>query len=213
MNLHEYLQELNKIELLSPDLEQSLWQSYKEQGDVRSRGQLIEHYQPLVFKVVARFKASENLVMDLIQEGTVGLIEAAENYEPKRGIAFSLYAVHRIRGRMLNFIQKEGKQNCAYMESPLEADTASGTLGDCLADLSPSVAQQAEQHFLVDELKTALRRLPQKEQLVVSGMYLEEQEPKALANTLNVSTSHLYRLQKQGVRRIRGMMSKLMQNW
>ena len=44
MNLHEYLQELNKIELLSPDLEQSLWQSYKEQGDAHSRGQLIEHY-------------------------------------------------------------------------------------------------------------------------------------------------------------------------
>lgn len=213
MNLHEYLQELNKIELLSPDLEQKLWQSYKKQGDDHARGQLIEHYQPLVFKIVSRFKASENLVMDLIQEGTVGLIEATENYEPERGIAFSLYAVHRIRGRMLNFIQKEGKQNWAYMDSPLEADAAAGTFGDCLADLSPSVAQQAEQNFLVDELKAALHRLPHKEQLVVSGMYLEGQEPKVLAESLNVSTSHLYRLQKQGVRRIRGMMSKLMQNW
>jgi len=212
MSLHEYLHELNKIELLNPAKEQALWLSYKGSGDLNARGQLIEHYQPLVFKIVNRFKASETLIMDLIQEGTVGLIEAVEKYDFERQISFSLYAVHRIRGRMLNYIAKEGKQNWAYMDSPIEEGN-SCTLGDCLADLSPSVIQQAEQNFLVAELKLALGRLPPKEQLVVNGMFLEGQEPKALADALDVSVSHLYRLQKQGVRRIRGMMSKLMHNW
>jgi RNA polymerase sporulation-specific sigma factor len=212
MSLYEYLQELNKIELLEPEHEKALWLSYKGSGDMSARGKLIEHYQPLVFKVVNRFKASEALVMDLIQEGTVGLIEAAENYDYERQISFSFYAVHRIRGRMLNYIAKEGKQNWSYMDSPLEGDDTC-TLGDCLADLAPSVTQQVERNFLVEELKTALGRLPVKEQLVVSGMFLEGQEPKALADSLDVSVSHLYRLQKQGVRRIRGMMSKLMHNW
>lgn len=212
MNLYEYLQELNKIELLEPEQERALWLSYKGKGDLNARGELIEHYQPLVFKIANRFKASEVLVMDLIQEGTVGLIEATEKYDFERQISFSFYAVHRIRGRMLNYMAKEGKQNWAYMDGPLAEDDTC-TLGDCLADLSPSVTHQVEQSFLVEQLQMALGRLPPKEQLVVSGMFLEGQEPKELASSLDVSVSHLYRLQKQGVRRIRGMMSKLMHNW
>jgi RNA polymerase sporulation-specific sigma factor len=58
-----------------------------------------------------------------------------------------------------------------------------------------------------------MQRLPAKEQLVLSGVFLEEQEPKELAETLDMSISHIYRLQKQGIRRIRGMLSKFMQNW
>lgn len=140
MSVYDYLQELNKIELLEPQHERSLWLSYKESGDLNARGQLIEHYQPLVFKIANRFKARESLTMDLIQEGTVGLIEAVEKYDALRQISFSLYAVHRIRGRMLNYIAKEGKQNWAYMDSPLEDDDTC-TFGDCLTDGAPSVTQ------------------------------------------------------------------------
>ena len=213
MNLYEYLQELNKIELLQPEQELALWQAYKQEDDQAARRRLIEQYQPLVFRTASRFKAAEPLVMDMIQEGTVGLIEAVENYDPARSVAFSFYAVFRIRGRMLNYLEKEGRQNWAYMDSPLDNPEGDCTLGDCLADQSVSVARQAEQNYLVGQLKTALNRLPPKEQLAVSGMFLEEREPKALAASLEISLSHLYRLQKQGVRRIRGMMAKLIQNW
>lgn len=213
MNLYEYLQELNKIELLQPEQEQVLWQDYKQNQDLTARHRLIEQYQPLVFRTATRFKAKESLVMDLIQEGTVGLIEAVENYDPGRNVVFSFYAVFRIRGRMLNYLEREGRQNWAYMDSPVNDPEREGTLGDCLADQSVNVTRQAEQNYLVGQLKRAIDRLPPKEQLAVSGMYLEEQEPKALAASLEISLSHLYRLQKQGVRRIRGMMSKLIQNW
>ena len=56
--------------------------------------------------------------MDLIQEGTVGLIEAVERYDPDKNVAFSLYAVHRIRGRILNYLNKEYKGNncCSLYE-------------------------------------------------------------------------------------------------
>ena len=45
--------------------------------------------------------------MELVQEGMLGLLEAAERYDYKRGIAFSVFAVHRIRGRMLDFLHVE----------------------------------------------------------------------------------------------------------
>lgn len=209
--LRQYLAELKKVRLLDPDEEHRLWGAYKQQGDLASRGVLIEHYQPLVFKVALKWRADEVRLMDLIQEGTVGLIEAVENYDHDRGVAFSLYAFHRIRGRIMNYIVREGKLNWVYMDSPM-ADETDLTLGDCLVDQASEISVQAEQNFLVEQVKAAMGRLPVNEQAVLCGMYLEEQEAKQLAQSLDMSLSHIYRLQKQGIRRVRGMLSRLMQD-
>ena len=205
MNFGSYLEELKKIELLEPEQELRLWQAYKEGSDMDARRSLIESYQPFVFKQAMQFRNLENW-MDIIQEGTVGLIEAVENYEYTRGAAFSLYAVHRIRGRMLNFLKKEGGSACACLDPALTEET-------CLVDPQPGVAEQAERSFLSRELEQAMQRLPLRERQVLNGVYLQELEPKEVAASLEVTPSHIYRLQKTGIRRVRGMLSKLMQNW
>ncbi|MDR3561802.1 MAG: sigma-70 family RNA polymerase sigma factor [Negativicutes bacterium] len=212
MLLKQYLAELKKIRLLDMDEEKGLWLAYKQTGDLDSRRQLIEHYQPLVFKVAQYWRLDEPTLLDLIQEGTVGLIEAVESYDHTRGVAFSLYAFHRIRGRMLNYSGREGKLNWVYMDSPLTHEAGSPVVGDVLVDGAAPVSLQAEHNFLVEQVKNALGRLPVKEQLVLTGMYMEEREPKQLAESLDMSISHIYRLQKQGVRRVRGMLSRLMQD-
>jgi RNA polymerase sporulation-specific sigma factor len=212
MALGQYLAELKKIRLLDSDEERRLWLAYKENGDLDSRRKIIEHYQPLVFKVALGWRIDEPALLDLIQEGTVGLIESAESYDHTRGVAFSLYAFHRIRGRMMNYSAREGKLNWVYMDSPVAQEDGPLTLADFLVDGAATVAVQAEQKFLVEQVKTAMGRLPANEQLVLSGMYLEEREPKQLAEALDMSLSHIYRLQKQGIRRVRGMLSRLMQD-
>jgi RNA polymerase sporulation-specific sigma factor len=212
MLFDSYLEELKKISLLSLDEEQLLWQGYKENGDISCRRQLIEHYQPLVFKVAMRWRMQETLIMDIVQEGTVGLIEAVENYDYMRGVAFSLYATHRIRGQIINYLEREGNRKLAYIDSPVEGEEHA-TLGACLVDDSVEIAQQAENNYAMEQLRAALQRLPLKEQMVLNGVFLEEREPKQLAENLDISISHIYRLQKQGIRRIRGMLSKFMQNW
>ncbi|MEN6412092.1 MAG: sigma-70 family RNA polymerase sigma factor [Veillonellales bacterium] len=211
MMLRQYLAELKKIQLFTPEEEAGLWQGYKTEDNIECRRQLIENYQPLVFKAAMNWKVDHATLMDIIQEGTVGLIEAVERYDPGRGVAFSLFAFHRIRGRMLNYMEREGKRSLAYMDSPLDGDSA--TLGELLVDPAPDVSRQAEQNILVEQVKKALERLPIKEQMVLSGVYLEDREPKQLAEKLDMSISHVYRLQKQGIRRIRGMLSKFMQHW
>lgn len=212
MNLGDYLEELKKIKMLDAKEEAHLWRRYKEAADKEARRVLIESYQPLVFKAVAAFKAADN-IMDVVQEGTVGLIEAVENYDHRRGVAFSLYALHRIRGRMLNFLHKEGTQNLTYIDKQVYNGEYDFLEIETIDNQSPGIAEQLEKKYLVGELKSALHRLPSKEQMVLSGVYLEEQAPKDMAVQLEISTSHVYRLQKQGIRRIRGMMSKLMQHW
>lgn len=212
MNFNDYLRELKKIKVLAPEEESNLWQRYKDNQDMDARRMLIESYQPLVFKAVMSFKRADN-IMDIVQEGTVGLIEAVENYDHARGVAFSLYALHRIRGRMLNFMRKEDLRDLTYVDRPMYNDDSEGTIGENLVDSATAVAEQAEDNFLIDELKHALKKLPPKEQLVLNGVYLQGRDAKEVAENLEVSPSHIYRLQKQGIRRVRGMLSKLMQHW
>ena len=206
MRLEEYLRELEKVELLAPEEERRLWQAFKERGERAARQRLIESYQPLVFKTALPWRTSES-IMDIIQEGTVGLIEAAENFDWKRGVAFSLFAVHRIRGRMLNFLQKEGSRDITCMDAPRADGRAPWEL---LPDTTPSVAEQAELGFMTRELHQALARLPQKERLVLESVYLKSETIPKIADVLDVSASHIYRLQKSGMRRVRGMLSRLM---
>ena len=209
MRLQEYLAEITKIVLLDPATERALWLGFKQQGDMECRRRLIEQYQPLVVKALSRWRANEALLMDLVQEGTIGLIESVENYDPDRGVAFSLYAIHRIRGRMLNYLAKESKTRQYSLDTPCtEADGL--TVADTLTDVSLPVAEIAERNFLIEQMRTAMDRLPAKERLALTGVLLEEREPCQVASSLQITPSHLTRLQRQGIRRVRGMLSRLM---
>lgn len=206
MNLQQYWQELLKVRVLSPAIEQNLWHEFKDGGNTAARARLIESYQPLVFREASPFRAQENLP-DIIQEGTVGLIEAVENYDYKLGVAFSLYAMHRIRGRMLNFVAKENKVDVAC----LDADFVDGlSRKDNLPDHHPAVAEQAERSEIIGRVISALRRLPGRERAVLESVYLHSEAVPALADEMNLSASYIYRLQKSGLRRLRGMLSRFM---
>ena len=208
--LEQYIHELNKIELLAPEREAYLWKAFKERQDNAARRELIQSYQPLVFKQAMPYR-SMNDIMDIIQEGTVGLIEAVEGYEPSRGVAFSLYAVHRIRGRMLNFLKREGRSDLACIDGILDGDGL--PMKEQIVDPGASVSEQAETHELSARVQEALLRLPQKERLVLEEVCIGTGDVGTAAEQLHVSESHVYRLQKTGIRRIRGMMSRFMQHW
>jgi len=213
MRFEQYMAELNRIELLAPAEEKRLWQCYKEQGDMAARRKLIESYQPLVFKQALPFRQYQG-IMDVVQEGTIGLIEAVERYDHTRGVAFSLFAVHRIRGRMLDFLRREGAVDMPCLETAADFEDNVGTpLKEQLPDTAASVAEQAETHELVRRLQQSLARLPVKEKAVLEGMYLRSEDASTVADALQVTPAHIYRLQKTGIRRVRGMLSKFMHYW
>ena len=209
MEIGEYLRGMKDVRLLSRDEEQRLWQKFKDEDDWSARQKLIESYQPLVFKEASPYSSHDN-IMDIIQEGTVGLIEATETYDYKKGVAFSLYGVHRIRGRIVNFIAKETKAPSPWMDE-VGADGVS--FAECLADTAPSVTEIAEKRQLAEKLHAALNRLPDKERTVLEDIYFTDLDVKTVAADLDVTAAHIYRLQKKGIRRIRGMLAKFMHCW
>lgn len=209
MKLSEYMQELNKVKMLEPAEEKKLWYEFKHNHNSEARRRIIEAYQPLVFKTAMPFKDLKN-IMDVIQEGTVGLIESVESFDPDKGVAFSFFAVYRIRGRMYRFMKEEGNADIACLEAEMESGMSQL---DMLADTGIPVTELAEIHMASDVVMEAMDRLPHKEQLVLNQVLVNNQEIKDVADMLNVSTAHIYRLQKSGVRRVRGMLSRFMHNW
>lgn len=89
--------------------EESLWNDYLEGGNERARDLLLEQHLPLVRFVARRLwnKIRKRMDLDdLVSAGTVGLVNAVENFEPERGLAFSTFATPRIRGAMLDHLRK-----------------------------------------------------------------------------------------------------------
>lgn len=207
--LQEYLEELRKTSLLEPQEEKQLWEKAGK-GDMEAHNRLMTSYQPLVFKVAMGFQLPENDTMELIQEGMVGLLEAAESYDYKRGVAFSLFATYRIKGSMLDYLNKSSNKGVVY----LEGETHQGfTLAEVLMSDSASPVEAAEQQLLQEKVTQALGRLPIKEKQVLTSIFLEDKPAQAVAEAIDVSLGHVYRLQKQGVRRIRGMLSRFMHDF
>ena len=205
----DYVKKLADVQKLAPAEEGELWRAYKERGDEAARRTIIESYQPLVFREVMPYRALP-AVMDAVQEGTIGLIEAVERYDPARGVAFSLYAVHRVRGRILDFLRREGRVDLPCLEAETEAYE---TAKELLVDERPSVAELAEHHALIGVLGAAMERLPARERLVLEGVTIGGARAQTMAESLGVTPAQIYRLQKNGIRRIRGMLSRFMQHW
>ena len=207
--LQKYLTELKKIKMLSPEEERELW-IREEEGDEAAHQKLTSSYQPLVFKTAVQFHMPEEITLELIQEGMVGLLEAVESYDYTKGVAFSLYAVHRIRGRMCDFMNREFSRE----EVSLDRKTAEGwSLAEFIPGLQLLPEEVVERHAVSDRVSQAIDRLPQKEKQVLQGIFLENKTPSVLAADIKVTPGHIYRLEKQGVRRIRGMLSRFMRDF
>ena len=199
--LEEYKSFLATLTKLSREEEEELWKQYKEQDLLEARQSLIEHYQPLVFREAMKYGLQEAVTLDLIQEGTVGLMEAVERFDPSQGVAFSLYALHRVRGRMLNFLRRNGSE--VLLDDGEEEKVF-------LTEAIPDTAfESADKSVLNMAVSHAVSRLPEKEQDVIRRVYLNEQTAQETAHAMDVSTAYVYRLEKRGIRRLRGMLSKL----
>jgi len=92
-----------KFDLLSHDLELRLWDEFPAEKRVQI---LVETHLRLIFKIAKRYRNLDIPMEDLVQEGIIGIIKAAERYEPGPDRRFCSYAKLWIQGMMQNFIVK-----------------------------------------------------------------------------------------------------------
>jgi RNA polymerase sigma factor for flagellar operon FliA len=85
-------------------LTDALWTRYRSSGDVAARGQLLDRYLGLVHHVAREVGSRTPAVEleELVSAWTIGLVRALDSFDLSRGLAFSTYAVRRIRGAILD---------------------------------------------------------------------------------------------------------------
>ena len=103
-----YLKEIGQVPLLSAEEEQTLARAARA-GDADARRRLSEANLRLVVSVAKRYAGRGLPFLDLIQEGNLGLMKAAEKFEPDRGFKFSTYATWWIRQSLTRAIADQGR--------------------------------------------------------------------------------------------------------
>jgi len=105
--LASYLRRIVRIPLLSKEDELALGRQIQD-GDERAFRKLVEANLRFVVKVAARYRGCGVSLPDLINEGNLGLLEAARRYSPDRGVKFITYAVWWIRQAIMQALAAGG---------------------------------------------------------------------------------------------------------
>jgi RNA polymerase sigma-B factor len=82
--------------------------AYREHGDIRSRDRLVQLYLPLIETLARRYRSPGAEFDDLVQAGSIGLLNAIERYDPRRSDEFAAYAVPTAAGEMKRYIRDRG---------------------------------------------------------------------------------------------------------
>ncbi len=105
--LQRYLTEIRRFKLLSREEEHRLAVQYKEYGDLEAAYKLVTANLRLVVMIAREYQKAFKTLLDLIQEGNMGLMEAVKNFDPYRGVRFPSYAVWWIRAYMIRYIMND----------------------------------------------------------------------------------------------------------
>ena len=173
---------------MNPQEEKDLWTRCRV-GSFEAREKLIIAYRPLVFWLAGKLKSFPSLRQDIVQEGMLALISAVDRFDPERDLRFSTYAYHRIRGQMINLFERSERR------APIPVSDEWLFAGE--PDLP-------DEDWL--DAAESIERLQGKEAVVVGALFFEGKNPSEVADEQNIDVSHVYRLRRSAVARIRGWL-------
>ncbi len=93
-------------EMLDPETELALARAWRDAGDEKALHRLINAYMRLAISMAGRYRRYGAPMPDLIQEAGVGLMKAAEKFDPDRGVRFSTYAVWWIKASIQDYVMR-----------------------------------------------------------------------------------------------------------
>ena len=178
---------------LDSEREKNLWRLCSD-GDMEAREELIVAYRPLVFWIAGKIHVNNNeLKQDMIQEGMLALINAVDKFEPEREYKFSTYAYHKIHGQIINMLERGEKK------APLPVpDEFHAVAEDSYED------ENSNEDWL--DVAQSISKLEGREAEIVSALFFEGKKPKEVAEEKKLDVSHVYRLRRTAIAKIRGWL-------
>ena len=172
-----YYREIRKYQPLTKEQEQQPTTLVK-QGDEQARKTLIEHNLRLVTHIAQEYYHPSVELLDLIQEGNIGLIEAVDRFDPELGYQFSTFAVWWIRKMILLYLGKD--EDKVSLDLPILGEAGEILrLGDTIIDEENTLGGQScekqgarlEHEQSMQQMRVRMAKLPMREKEVLMMLY------------------------------------------
>jgi RNA polymerase primary sigma factor len=169
-SLDKYLQEIGKVDLLSPEDEIQLAIKIRK-GDRNAFEQLTKANLRFVVSVAKQYQNQGLALGDLINEGNLGLIKAAGRYDETRGFKFISYAVWWIRQSILQALAEQSR----IVRLPLNRVGALNKIGKAYSNLEQEYEREPNSSELAKELEMDVNEI--NEALKISGRHVSIDAP------------------------------------
>ncbi len=156
--LQMYLKDISKVKLLKKEDEIELGKKIKEGAKkeaIIAKKKLIQANLRLVISIAKRYTGQGILFMDLVQEGSLGLIKAADRFDYKKGFKFSTYATWWIKQTIIRAIANDSRS----IRIPVHMGDKIRNLKKALVKLSVDLGREPTNDELADYLKTTPKKI------------------------------------------------------
>ena len=181
-----------------------------------AKAELIQRNLRLVVYIARKFDNTGVDGDDLISIGTMGLIKAINSFKADKNIKLATYASRCIENEILMYLRRVAKRRSEVsFDEPLNTDFEGNELllSDVLGTSADSVYSSVEANVEKELLKSALRKLGEREQKIMSLRFGldggEEKTQKDVAELLGISQSYISRLEKRIIQRLKKEISKM----
>ena len=191
LSLEKYLQEISREPRLTVEEEIELSKKIHE-GDRVALEKLVKANLRFVVTVANQYKDQGLSLPDLINEGNVGLIRAAEKFDETRGFKFISYAVWWIRERILHALAEEQKHNSRQLSGELPSPDA------LIAPSGESLSVETNQ---------ALSKLGEREKLIIERTFGINGQPEMtldeMGESMGLSRERVRQIREKSIRKLR----------
>lgn len=146
-----YLKEIAQIPVFTPE-EENECALKASLGDEKAREELIKRNLRFVVSVAKQYATAANPLEDLVNEGNIGLMKAADKFQPERGFKFISYGVWHIRKLILEYLSKNGRM----VRLPANKINALSKLDKMIVDLEQKLGRNVDIQEIVAELDAEL---------------------------------------------------------
>ncbi len=215
MNILEtYLRDISRYQPLTQEQELTL-ANRARQGDADARNQLIHANLRMVVNIARQYLRPGVEMLDLIQEGNIGLIQAVDKFDPNMGNRLNTLAFYWINKQIQRYLNNE-PDDLVSLDMEINDGAAILLLSDTIADQGTILGGQTIQHIetvmereeMQSKVREMLSRLPKREREVIRLLYGLDNYPvlsrKEIAQIIGVREEQVSRIKTRALDALHG---------
>ena len=216
MNILEtYIRDISRYQPITQEQETYL-ANRARQGDTQARNQLIQAHLRLVVNIARQHLRAGVEMLDLIQEGNIGLITAVDKFDPNMGNRLSSLAMFWVQKYILRFLRNLQEENLS-LDMQISDSTETLLLSDTIEDKGNRMGDQTiknietimEHKELQEHLGTLLNQLTPHEQQVLQLLYGLNGNPtmerREIAKVMGVQIDQVSRIKTRALKRLKNL--------